>query len=85
MSDLIVLFLFISQIFLDQLKPLKPQLHPSGGSPGNHTHTVLSLLTTFVHTFTDKQQSPIMVTYGVKYYVPDPAKLREDYSRYIRI
>ncbi len=24
-----------------------------------------------------------MLTYGVKYYVPDPAKLREDYSRYV--
>lgn len=31
----------------------------------------------------EKQQSPIMLTYGVKYYVPDPAKLREDYSRYM--
>ncbi len=30
---------------------------------------------------TEKQELPIMLTYGVKYYVPDPAKLREDYSR----
>jgi len=31
--------------------------------------------------FPDKQNPPVMLSYGVKFYVPDPSKLREDYSR----
>lgn len=48
------------KIFLDPIKPVKPQMHPPG-----------------------KQASPIILTYGVKFYVPDPSKLREDFSRYL--
>ena len=34
---------------------------------------------------TDKQGLPWRLSYGVKFYIPDPANLKEDYTRLVSV
>ena len=34
---------------------------------------------------TDKQGLPWRLSYGVKFYIPDPANLKEDYTRLVSL